>query len=105
VSEPAGLSLTLDGQPYAGGSVLGVVGMTRSIGAPTPQSLGGATYMFRSWTGGGNATHNITTRRLTRPTPRHSRRRKAVTARKNVGSTTPPRQSFLTITRAKITLT
>ena len=50
VSNPAGLSLTLDGQPYAGGSVLGVVGMTRSIGAPTPQSLGGATYTFRSST-------------------------------------------------------
>jgi len=61
VSNPTGLSLTLDGQPYAGGSVLGVVGMTRSIGAPTPQTLSGATYTFRSWTGGGNATHNITT--------------------------------------------
>ena len=60
-STPPGLNLTLDGQPY-GGPVVGVVGMTRSIGAPTPQTLGGATCTFRSWIDGGNATHSIRTR-------------------------------------------
>ena len=59
-TNPPGLKLTLDGQPYTG-PVVGVAGMTRSIGTPTPQSVGNTTYTFRSWTGGGSATHNITT--------------------------------------------
>lgn len=59
-TNPPALNLTLDGQPYTA-PVLGVAGMTRSIGAPTPQTLDGATYTFRSWTDGGKATHDITT--------------------------------------------
>jgi glucose/arabinose dehydrogenase len=56
-----GLQLTLDGQPgTAPFSVLAVVGMRRSIGASTRQTVNGTTYQFRSWSDGGPATHNIT---------------------------------------------
>jgi glucose/arabinose dehydrogenase len=61
-SDPTGLQVLLDGQvqptPY---SFPSVVGMIRSIGAASPQTLAGATYQFRSWSDGGSATHNITT--------------------------------------------
>jgi glucose/arabinose dehydrogenase len=56
-----GLQLTLDGQPgTAPFSMLAVVGMRRSIDAPTRQTVNGTTYQFRSWSDGGAATHNIT---------------------------------------------
>ncbi|HET7097231.1 MAG TPA: glucose dehydrogenase, partial [Casimicrobiaceae bacterium] len=59
-TDPPGLSLTLDGQPYTG-PVVGVAGMIRTIGAPTPQVVGKVKHAFRRWTDGGRATHNITT--------------------------------------------
>jgi glucose/arabinose dehydrogenase len=59
-TNPPGLQLTLDGQPYAG-PVVGVAGMTRSIGTPVQQTMGGKTYTFRSWSPRGSATHDITT--------------------------------------------
>ncbi|HLF31409.1 MAG TPA: PQQ-dependent sugar dehydrogenase [Xanthomonadales bacterium] len=61
-SNPTGLQLTLDAQPVSAPvSVTSVVGMQRSIGATTPQSLGGTSYQFASWSDGGALTHNITT--------------------------------------------
>ncbi len=61
-SSPSGLQLTLDGQPVtAPYSVQGVVGMTRTLGAVTPQVLNGTAYGFVSWSDGGAATHNIST--------------------------------------------
>ena len=43
-TDPPGLQLTLDGQPVvAPTSFVGVVGIVRSLGAPSPQTLGGAT--------------------------------------------------------------
>ncbi len=58
----AGLQLTLDGQPVtAPFSFTGVVGMIRTIGAPSPQVRGKFTYRFRSWSDGGAQTHDITT--------------------------------------------
>jgi hypothetical protein len=59
-ASPPGLQLALDGQlQTAPFSTLAVVGMQRSIGAPVRQTVGGSTYQFRSWSDGGNATHNI----------------------------------------------
>lgn len=59
---PAGLTVTLDGQPHAAPySVLSVGGMLRTIGASSPQTVGGTTYYFRAWSDGGKATHTITT--------------------------------------------
>ncbi len=59
-TEPAGLELTLDGQPRADGyAELNVVNMSRTLGAPSPQTLGGVTYQFVSWSDGGAATHDI----------------------------------------------
>jgi glucose/arabinose dehydrogenase len=56
-----GLLLTLDGQPHAAPySFVSVVGMTRTIGAVSPQNLGGAPYTFVSWSDGKAATHTIT---------------------------------------------
>jgi hypothetical protein len=56
----SGLQLTLDGQPFTGPSTFtAVVGMVRTIGAPSPQVRGKFTYTFRSWSDGGG------------PKPRH----------------------------------
>jgi glucose/arabinose dehydrogenase len=60
-TSPTGLSLLLDGTPVtAPVSVPNVVGMIRSIGAPSPQTLAGTSYTFASWSDGGAATHEIT---------------------------------------------
>ena len=61
-TSPGGLQITLDGQPRAAGySEESVVGMMRAIGAVSPQTVGGVTYEFVSWSDGGAATHNIST--------------------------------------------
>jgi glucose/arabinose dehydrogenase len=56
-SNPTGRQLTLDGTPFtAPMSFPNVVGMIRSIGAPSPQNG----FTFSSWSDGGAATHEIT---------------------------------------------
>jgi glucose/arabinose dehydrogenase len=58
---PAGLALTLDGQPVtAPSSDLGVVGIERDLGAAT-QNFNGRRYVFANWSDGGGATHTIST--------------------------------------------
>ena len=55
---PAGLSLTLDGTPVsAPHTFTGVAGVTRVLGAPSPQ--GG--FHFASWSDGGAIVHNVVT--------------------------------------------
>ena len=59
---PAGLAVTLDGQPFTAPLTAdSVVGVLRDIGASSPQSSGGKVYGFTSWSDGGAATHSITT--------------------------------------------
>jgi hypothetical protein len=54
--------VTLDGQPTPTGTpVTSVVGVQRSLGAPSPQTLGGTNYVFSSWSDGGSQTHTIST--------------------------------------------
>ncbi len=61
-SSPSGLGLQLDGQPVtAPSNFTGVVGIERTLGAPTPQSFGGVSWAFDSWSDGGAATHTIAT--------------------------------------------
>ena len=62
-SQPAGLSLTLEGQPFvAPQTVTSVVGFTRTLGVNgLTQTLGGKTYNFVSWSDAGSTTHNIAT--------------------------------------------
>jgi hypothetical protein len=61
-SNPTGLQLTIDGQPCTAPCVVpSVVGMLRSIGATTPQTLSGTSYVFGSWSDRGRVTHTITT--------------------------------------------
>ena len=61
-SSPTGLQLMLDSQPVtAPASALGVVGMLRTIGAVSPQVLGGTTHQFASWSDAGAINHTITT--------------------------------------------
>lgn len=61
-SDPEGLEVTLDGQPFTASLVVqSVVGMTRTIGAPLSQRLNKVNYTFSSWTDGGAATHSIIT--------------------------------------------
>ncbi len=60
-SVPAGLTLTLDGQPVIAPSVFtGVVGIERGLGA-ADQNLDGRRYRFSTWSNGGAATHTIST--------------------------------------------
>jgi hypothetical protein len=57
-----GLQLLLDGQPKAAPhSFTGVVGVTRTLEAPSPQTVAGTTYEFVSWSDGGARQHTIDT--------------------------------------------
>ncbi len=57
-TQPAGLRVTLDGQPQtAPVTVAGVVGVVRTLGVSSPQ--GG--YTFAGWSDGGVQVHTITT--------------------------------------------
>lgn len=57
-----GAQLTLDGVPIvAPHEFVGVEGVIRSIGAVSPQTSGGTSYDFASWSDGGAQTHEITT--------------------------------------------
>jgi glucose/arabinose dehydrogenase len=61
-SAPSGLLLTLEGHPVTTPySVQSVVGLSRTIGTLTPQTLGGVVYAFTKWSDGGALSHNITT--------------------------------------------
>ena len=61
-SSPAGFRLTVDEHPCTAPCIFqSVVGMTRTIGAPSPQAVGGVTYSFASWSDRKKATHTITT--------------------------------------------
>ena len=61
-TSPAGLQLRLDGQPVtAPYTFTGVVGITRTIAADSPQLLGGTTYQFAAWSDGGAQSHTIST--------------------------------------------
>ena len=63
VTQPVGLKISLDGQdprvtPF---TVTGVVGIIRSISAPTPQTLNGTSYNFQAWSDGKTRSHEINT--------------------------------------------
>jgi glucose/arabinose dehydrogenase len=61
-SNVANAQLTLDGAPItAPFSFTGVEGIIRTLGVVTPQTTGGTTYDFVSWSDGGQATHEIVT--------------------------------------------
>lgn len=61
-TNPAGLQLTLDGQPVTTPvQVVSVVGLTRTLGVVSPQLAGGVSYQFSAWSDAGAATHNIST--------------------------------------------
>ena len=78
-TSPAGLQLTLDGQPTGATTVEGVVGIQRVLGAPATQTVGGISYEFVSWSDGGAATHTIRRRPPRRRIPpRIDQRRQVV---------------------------
>ncbi|QRN95183.1 PQQ-dependent sugar dehydrogenase [Archangium violaceum] len=57
-TEPAGLQVTLDGQPQVTPlEVESVVGIVRTLGIVSPQVRGGTTYLFDRWSDGGGPTH------------------------------------------------
>jgi glucose/arabinose dehydrogenase len=61
-TSPAGLQVTLDGQPRTTPlTFTGVVGISRDLGVVSPQTMGGTTYTFSSWSDAGAATHTIST--------------------------------------------
>ena len=61
-TSPAGLALKLDGStvtaPY---SFTGVSRIIRSLEAVSPQTIGGITYTFSSWSNGGSRLQNLST--------------------------------------------
>ena len=61
-TSPVPLPLALDGPNVTTPTTVdSVVGIVRTIGAPTPQASGGTTYEFVSWSDGGAASHSVTT--------------------------------------------
>jgi len=61
-TSPAGLQLLLDGQPQTAPTTFtGVTGIVRSLEAPSPQTVGGTTYQFVSWSDGGARAHTVST--------------------------------------------
>ena len=61
-TNPTGLGVTVDGQPFASPRTFtGVVGFLRPIGSTKSQTLGGKTYTFASWSDGGAIGHTIAT--------------------------------------------
>jgi glucose/arabinose dehydrogenase len=62
LTDPPGLQLTLDGQPVTTPlTVTGVVGLRRTLGVVSPQSVNGSGFEFSAWSDGGAASHEITT--------------------------------------------
>ncbi|UOG73407.1 PQQ-dependent sugar dehydrogenase [Hymenobacter tibetensis] len=61
-TNPAGLSLTLDGTARTTPvSIVGVEGVLRTLEAPSTQTAGGVTYAFVSWSNGGAQSQTIAT--------------------------------------------
>lgn len=61
-ASPAGLQVTLDGQPLTSpASVTSVEGITRTLGVVSPQTVNGIRYEFAGWSQGGLATQTIRT--------------------------------------------
>ncbi len=59
-SSPPGLQLTVGSSSSTTTFTRTVIeGSTNSLSAPTPQTVGGTTYNFASWSDGGAATHNV----------------------------------------------
>ncbi|WP_155373835.1 PQQ-dependent sugar dehydrogenase [Catellatospora vulcania] len=57
-----GLQYTVDGIPYTGTRTeRAVVGVERTLGAVSPQWVGGLQYLYGGWSDGGAQTHVITT--------------------------------------------
>ena len=67
-TEPAGLSVQIDGQSFATPkTLLSWEGYRLSVNTPSPQSLSGKTYVFSSWSDGEAKQHAI----VTGATPAH----------------------------------
>ncbi len=61
-TNPQGLQITLDGQPFTTPlTVTSVEGMLRTMGTASPQTLNGTTYTFSNWSQGGTQTQTIAT--------------------------------------------
>jgi glucose/arabinose dehydrogenase len=61
-TSPPGLQVRLDGPPLATlASIEAVVGVQRTIGVVSPQTMNGQTYVFSAWAHGGAATQTIQT--------------------------------------------
>jgi glucose/arabinose dehydrogenase len=61
-TNPQGLTITLDGQPFTAPlTVTSVEGIVRAIGTTSPQTLNSQTYNFSNWSNGGAQTHSFVT--------------------------------------------
>ncbi|MBI3769058.1 MAG: PQQ-dependent sugar dehydrogenase [Deltaproteobacteria bacterium] len=61
-TQPPGMLVTLDGQTQTtSATITGVVGFQRTLGAPSPQTVGTTSYHFVGWSDGGAQTHTIAT--------------------------------------------
>jgi glucose/arabinose dehydrogenase len=61
-TSPAGLQVRIDGPPLSTpATIASVIGVQRTIGVVSPQTVNGQTYVFSSWAHGGPATQDIQT--------------------------------------------
>jgi glucose/arabinose dehydrogenase len=61
-TEPPGLVVALDGQPFVAPTEFeGVAGLLREVSTEPAQALAGVTYDFQGWSDGGAAAHEIST--------------------------------------------
>jgi len=61
-SEPTGIPVTFDGEPASAGPFHLIAGGSANVSAPATATVGGISYVFSSWSDGGAASHEISSK-------------------------------------------
>ena len=61
-SDPAGIPVTFDGEPASAGPFHLIAGGSANVSAPETATVNGTSYVFSSWSDGGTASHEFTSR-------------------------------------------
>jgi glucose/arabinose dehydrogenase len=61
-SDPAGIPVAFDGEPPAAGPFKLIAGGSAAVTAPPTATVGGVDYVFSSWSDGGAASHQFTSK-------------------------------------------
>jgi glucose/arabinose dehydrogenase len=71
-SDPAGVPLTFDGEPLSAGPFHLIAGGSGTVSAPAKATVGGTSYVFSSWSDGGAASHEISSKASTNLVARYT---------------------------------